>query len=202
MSGGPENFNGSPVFPADHPGLARRIAEVLRSPGAVVMLHTETVYGLVCRAADPEACRRIYDLKHRSGNKLLGWFADSRDTLEKHGVILDGAAGKLVEKYTPGAITIIARCQDGSTCGFRIPDHPLLQQILAELREPLAQTSANRSGHPDAPDCRAALAGLCGAVDLAVDGGTLPEGSMGSTVVDATGNELKILRRGAVDPVL
>jgi len=202
MSSPEKSGGGSPVLPAESYRLAGRLAEVLRQPGAVVLLPTETVYGLVCRAADTAACRRIYELKHRSDNKPLGWFADSRETLEKYGVLLDGAAGKLLEKYTPGALTIIAGCRDGGSCGFRIPDHPLLQQLLAEMREPLAQTSANRSGFPNVLNCRDALAELCGNVDIAVDGGALPPDVMASTVVDARCEPFRILRQGAVIPEL
>ena len=73
-----------------------------------------------------------------------------------------------------------------------------MRRLLAELGEPLLQTSANISGAPDSLTMAAALAGLDGGVDLAVDGGELPSSSLASTVVDARCSEPRILRQGAL----
>lgn len=178
------------------PSTAAAVAETLRKTGAVVLLPTETLYGLVCRAGDETACRKIFSLKGRAVDKKVGWFAADRSMLEAHGVIIDGLPARLIERYTPGALTIIAPVKDGSTRGFRIPDHPLLLEIMRILNEPLIQTSANASGMPDVRSVKEALAQLHGKVDLAIDGGILPEGRLGSTVVDATGKTVKILRQG------
>lgn len=178
--------------------VAHRAAEFLARPGTVLLLPTETVYGLVCRASDEAAIRRIYELKGRAAAKKLGWFVADWRTLPEYGVALDGLPERLAERYCPGPITIIAPLQDGDTVGFRVPDHPLLAEILKLAGCPLAQTSANRSGEPDARDLAAALSGLVGDVALAVDGGPIAEGALASTVVDASGTELRILRQGAL----
>ena len=183
---------------ADLESLCCKAVETLRRPGAVLLLPTETVYGLVCRAADEAACRKLFELKQRPASKVIGWFVSGSAMLEKHGVILDKRCRELLKRYTPGALTVIAPTENGTTQGFRIPDHPLLERILYMLDEPLAQTSANASGHPDASDCLEALAQLNGKVDFYVDGGTIPEECCASTVVDASGTELKILRQGSV----
>ena len=177
---------------------AAAAAAALRRPGAVVLVPTETVYGLVARSSDREAAERIYELKHRSGSKRLGWFVGDWRILRDFGVILDGLPEKLAARYCPGPLTLIAPTTSGDTIGFRIPDHPFLTELLAMVGEPLYQTSANRSGHPDARDVADALAQLDGDVDLAVDGGELPPGAAASTVVDATGAEPRILRQGAL----
>lgn len=178
---------------------AAQAAAILRRPGAVVLIPTETVYGLVARYDDPAAAARIFQLKGRSGNKPLGWFIGDWRRLPDFGVAISGLPERLAARYCPGALTIIAPRADGGTQGFRVPDHPLLARLLELVGCPLVQTSANASGQPDAPDCRSALAQLDGAVDLAVDGGPLHPGARGSTVVDATGNAPIILRQGAVD---
>lgn len=178
--------------------LCQKAVKILRQPGAVLLLPTETVYGLVCRAEDEAACRKLFELKQRPVDKVIGWFVSGEAMLEKYGVILDDRCCKLLRRYTPGALTVIARTEKGTTQGFRIPDHPLLEKILALLDEPLAQTSANASGNPDAPDCAGALAQLHGSVDFYVDGGAVPKECRASTVVDASGAELKILRQGTV----
>ena len=176
---------------------AAQVANVLDHPGSVALLPTETVYGLVAKVGDEIAYRKIFELKQRSEAKVLGWFVADWHTLSDYGVQLSGLPEKLAEKYCPGAITIIAPAENGMTLGFRSPAHPLLQEIL-KLTGPLYQTSANLSGAPDPLDAESALAQLSGEPDIAVDGGRLPEGAQGSTVVDATGKELRILRQGAL----
>jgi len=184
---------------SDIDAAVKALTAALRQPGGVALVPTETVYGLIGRAADPLVPGRIYELKARPKSKRLGWFIGNWRRLSDFGVILDGWPEKLASHYTPGALTIIAPRRDGDTIGFRVPDHPLLQKLLAEFDEPLVQTSANLSGAPDPLNALEALKALNGEVDCAVDGGVLPPGARGSTVVDATGKNLKILRQGAVD---
>ena len=81
---------------------------------------------------------------------------------------------------------------------FRVPDHPLILAVLRRIGCPLAQTSANHSGHPNALTVQAALAELSGDAALAVDGGPIAPDALASTVVDATGKEPRVLRRGAL----
>ena len=179
--------------------VADEVCRILKQPGAVVLVPTETVYGLIARADDPAAQERIFELKHRSGNKRLGWFIGNWRKLSSYGVVLEGLPGQLAEEFCPGALTIIAPCANGSTLGFRVPDSPLLLKILEKMDVPLVQTSANASGMPDAVSCEDALNQLSGTLDCAVDGGEIPPGRVASTVVDATGKQIKILRQGAVD---
>ena len=171
--------------------------EALARPGAVLLIPTETVYGLVCRSSDAAAIDRIYRLKHRPSGKQLALFVSDWRMLAAEGVKLDGLPSALAEKYCPGPITIIAEGATG-TVGFRIPDHPLVLRLLQSIDFPLASTSANASGSPNARSVAAALEQLDGDVDLALDGGTIPAGALASTVVDATGNRPKILRQGAL----
>jgi L-threonylcarbamoyladenylate synthase len=177
---------------------AQEIAAAFDLPGAVVLLPTETVYGLVCCSDDPEAIRRIYYLKHRSAEKPLGWFVGDWRKLPDYGVKMEGLPAELAGKYCPGAITIIAPKEDGSTQGFRVPDHPLLKRVLELVGLPLCQTSANLSGRPDALTAEAAAAELIDKVDLVVDGGAIAADAMASTVVLATGDEPVILRQGGL----
>ena len=176
---------------------ASAVAAALRAPDAVAVVPTETVYGVVSRVTSGGS-ERIYSLKHRAGSKRLGWFVGDWRSLEKYGVVLTPAVRKLAERFMPGAITVIAPMEDGGSIGFRMPDHPFLAALLAELGEPLLQTSANLSGSPDSLTLADALAGLDGEVDAAVDGGALPPGSLASTVVDARTETVSILRQGAL----
>ena len=173
---------------------ARMAAEVLREPGAVLLVPTETVYGLVCRRGDRAAEERIYRLKHRDAAKRLGCFV--RDLSRLPELRPSETVQTLVRKYCPGPLTIVAAAVDGGTVGFRIPDHPFLRELLERTDFVLSQTSANRSGRPNARSVDEALAELDGEPDLAVDGGVIPPDAQASTVVDASGGDLRILRQG------
>ena len=92
---------------------ADAVLEALAGPGAVVLLPTETVYGLVCRADDAAARQRIYDLKDRDASKPLGWFVADWRMLAGYGVRLEGLPEQLAVRHCPGPITIIGRRHDG-----------------------------------------------------------------------------------------
>ncbi len=173
-------------------------AEALNEPGAVLLVPTETVYGLVCRAADSRAVDKIYALKDRDRSKKLALFAYDWRKLSGIGVKLEGLPEKLAEKYCPGAITIIAPGENGETVGFRVPDHPFILALLKRTGYPLASTSANLSGRPNVLSVDEALNELNGEPALAIDSGAIPPDSLASTVVDATGGEIKILRQGSL----
>ena len=191
----------TPVLDLAAAGLEAAVdaaCEALSRPGAVVLVPTETVYGLVCRADDAAARQRIYDLKDRDATKPLGWFVAEWRRLADCGVLLEGLPAELAVKHCPGPITIIAPLRNGGTVGFRVPDHPFMLALLRRMNCPLAQTSANHSGHPNALTVQAALAELSGELPLAVDSGPIAPDALASTVVDATGAAPKVLRQGAL----
>lgn len=171
----------------------------LAKPGAVVLTPTETVYGLVCDWEDAAARERIYQLKGRDHGKPLAMFALDAAMAERFGVRLNAAARRLLEMFAPGPITVIAPGAEAyPTVGVRIPDHPLVLELLRRYGRALASTSANASGRPNVLCMADALAELQGPVDLAVDGGRLPENAAASTVIDATVEPVRILRPGPV----
>ncbi len=178
---------------------ADKTAAVLRTVnGAVAAIPTETVYGLVCNAADAEAVENIYLLKDRDRSKKFTWFIEDWRRMDKYGAVITPLARRLAEKYMPGPITLIVPLQAGGTIGFRIPDHPFCLELLRKTGFPLASTSANHSGQPNALTLDAALDSLTGPVAAAVDGGPISAGALASTVVLATGNEPVVLRQGIV----
>ncbi len=178
--------------------VAAACVRTLEAPGGVVLLPTETVYGLVCDWSDADGRDKIYRLKHRNPNKLLAMFAPDAAAAERFGAVVNPLARKLFDAFTPGGVTIICSSREGGTVGVRVPDHPLVLAVLGLTGRPLASTSANLSGTPSALNFRDALATLDGSPDLAVDGGALPENSVASTVIDTTSGAVKILREGAV----
>ena len=176
--------------------IVKKVTNILQNPGAVILVPTETVYGLIAKADDPIAKERIYQLKKREENKRLGWFVPSWEKVDKYGIMLNDIGKNLAKKYFPGPLTLIAPKDDGSTQSIRTPNHPLLLAILQEIDCPLWQTSANASGFPDAKNVNDAISMLDGEVDLAIDGGPLEKNSSSSTIVSVIDSTPKILRQG------
>jgi L-threonylcarbamoyladenylate synthase len=182
----------------DRDEIVKSCIEALKQPGCVLLLPTETVYGLVCRWDDEKAVERIYELKGREKAKPLALFADSTNTLRKFDIELNDKAEKVASRLCPGALTVVVPAASGQTVGFRIPDHPFVLELLGELGYPLASTSANRSGEPNALDAKSAVKMLDGEVDVVIDGGDIPANRQASTVVIISREGYKILRHGPV----
>lgn len=174
--------------------------------GLVVALPTETVYGLACTLR-PDAVERIYALKGRPAEKALPLQTGSLQSAERWDFSLSPAARRLAERFWPGPLTLLLdrpeRCPawfapDSRLVALRIPDHPVMAELLEALGEPLAVTSANPSGEAERLDAGAVAKAFSHEEDLLVlDGGPSP-GGVASTVVDASGSEPAVLREGPI----
>lgn len=172
--------------------------------GEVIGLPTDTVYGIGADPLDVGAVSRLFELKGRPEHKPVGLLVASVAQARQIGEIDDMAAA-LAGRYWPGALTLVVRPKvvladwvgDGTlrTVGIRVPDHPVAVDLLAKTG-PLAVTSANRSGGEEAMSDREARAIFGDGVAVYLEG-TSPGGEA-STVVDATGAELIVLRQGPV----
>lgn len=173
--------------------------KILQQKGSVLLVPTETVYGLVCSWEDTAARTRIYDLKHRSENKPLAAFVASTENLPSEILPLPENALRIARAYCPGPVTLVVPDRKGSTFGFRIPDHPFIRDLLKMYGGALASTSANLSGKKAALSVPEALESIAGEVDLAVDGGVLNADSLPSTVIRVfEDSSWQILREGPV----
>ena len=129
--------------------------------------------------------------------------ADAAD-MEKVGMNIPAVAHQLAARFFPGPLTCVIPKQPTlpeavsatETVGVRVPDHEVARALL-RVAGPMAVTSANISGQPSPSTAQEVLAQLGGRIDLILDGGTTP-GGVPSTLVDCTGNELKILREGPI----
>ena len=174
--------------------------------GGVVAVPTETVYGFAS-ALREDAVDRIYALKGRSGEKALPLQTDSLERALAWGFALSPPARWVAERFWPGPLTLLlhrpATCPDwfapgASLLALRIPDHPVITQLIAAWDAPLAVTSANHSGKPECPDASALAHAFPDAGDLLIlDGGPSP-GGIASTVVDVSGPEPRIIREGPI----
>ena len=183
--------------------------------GGLVAYPTETLYGLGADATRDDAVARLQGWKGRGADQPLSLLVESADALGVIGVRLPAAARRLARALWPGPLTLVlpcdrklpggvARSSDGAV-GVRCSSHPLAAELARRLARrglgPVTATSLNRSGEPAVID-PAAAAVLCGEDPgepwlLAVPGAPPPEG-VASTVVDATGERLVVLREGAV----
>jgi len=173
----------------------RAAVEALKA-GALIILPTETVYGV---AADPEvsgAEERIYEAKRRERGKPLPLMASSLAAVELAGARLSPAARRLACRYWPGPLTLVVKC-GARVEGFRVPDHPVALAVLKAIGGLLRVTSANRSGEPSALTAESAVKALGSQVALVFDAGSASLG-LESTVVEAMGETLTILRQGAL----
>lgn len=167
-------------------------AEVALRAGEAIVIPTDTVYGL---AAWPESTSVLTVLKGRPEAMPIAVLVE---TFEQAASLADlrATARSLAAELWPGPLTIVAPRVDGAgTIGVRCPDHDFVRALAARVG-PLAVTSANRHGEPTPATASEAAASLYGAVPLVIDGGRC-EG-LASTVVDATGPELTILRVGPI----
>lgn len=173
--------------------------------GEVVGLPTDTVYGVGVDPFNPDAVERLFELKGRPAHKPVGVLVATVDQAKEIGQLTEGAAA-LAGEHWPGALTLIVTPKvvlsdwvgdrQRHTVGLRVPDHPLARELI-ESAGPLAVTSANRSGGEETMNDREARDVFGDRVAVYLEGNA--PGGQASTVVDATGPELTVLRKGPVD---
>ncbi len=191
------------------PKAVSRAAEVARS-GGVLVLPTDSVYGLACAATPGNPAHgRIFDIKRRDRAQTLPWFVADVADLDVYGEKVPDWAHRLAASLWPGALTLVVRASSavppeyaqGGPCGptiaLRVPGSELCRQIVRTLGAPLAQTSANTHGMPAATSAGALEPAVAKAADLVLDAGPAPVG-VASTIVDATGDTPRVLRAGAL----
>ncbi len=192
-----------------------RVAGEVLAEGGLVGLPTETVYGLAADAADPVAVRRVFAVKGRPTDHPLIVHLASIEDVDLWAVDIRPDARALAEEHWPGPLTLVLQRRPDvpdaitggqDTVAVRVPGAPLARAAIAALgeitgtRAAVVAPSANAFGgvSPTTADhVLRGLAGLLTASDAVLDGGPCPVG-LESTIVDATGDGLRVLRPGAV----
>jgi L-threonylcarbamoyladenylate synthase len=173
--------------------------------GGLVVLPTDTVYGLAADAFDKDSVQELLDAKGRGREMPPPVLVSAATTLDALAVRVPSWARALVEEFWPGALTLVCHAHSSlqwdlgdtrGTVAVRMPDHPVALEIL-ERTGPLAVSSANLTGHPAATEADQAEEMLGEDVEVLVDGGTSPGGEA-STIVDATTTPGRVLRVGAI----
>lgn len=176
----------------------------------MVLLPTETVYGLACSALDPQAVEKVYAVKGRTFQKPLAVCVKDLEMAERFGVFSPRAA-ELAKNYWPGSLTLIveakpdlkidSKCQSKlgqtKTIAFRCPE----ANWLGHLDGPLALTSANRSGEKECISFTLAAAEFGEEIDAGLETDVPLSGSP-STIISIIDENIKVLRQGTLEVTL
>ena len=189
----------------DEREAALEAASLAIQRGDLVVLPTDTVYGIGADAFDAEAVAGLLEAKDRGRAMPPPVLIGSASTVEAIAVRIPAYARALMEEFWPGPLTLVLHQQMSlqwdlgdtrGTVAVRMPDHPLALSLL-ERTGPLAVSSANISGDPAATTAQEADDMLGEVVDVIIDDGPSP-GTGTSTIVDATADQGRILRRGVL----
>jgi L-threonylcarbamoyladenylate synthase len=193
------------VLTPDERGL-QRAAELILG-GEVVAFPTDTVYGLAALASNRAALLKIFAMKERPPERALVLMPSRPSQLEDW-VELDRRARAVMARWWPGPLTLVLPAKPGvepplarespRTLAARIPDHEVALELLRTVGEPVATTSANRSGELPArvPVQVSWLPGLAAVIDAGPAPGGVP-----STLLDLSGEEPVVLREGPIPAV-
>ncbi|MBW3084601.1 putative threonylcarbamoyl-AMP synthase [Austwickia sp. TVS 96-490-7B] len=184
-------------------GVARAVQAV--QEGGIVVLPTDTVYGVGVDAFNPEAVAALQAAKHRGREVPPPVLVADARTVDGLATDIPEYARHLMDACWPGPLTLILKAQrslmwdlgeTNGTVGVRMPDEPIALDLLRQTG-PMAVTSANLHGQPAATTVLDAATMLGAAVDVYLDAGPSAQGQA-STIVDCTGAEPVLLRHGGV----
>jgi L-threonylcarbamoyladenylate synthase len=192
------NANGEP----HDAGVAAAVA-ALRA-GDLVIVPTDTVYGIAADALDAAAVARLFRAKNRPPEKAIALLAASPAQAALVADLSSPVAQRLCASWWPGPLTLVCRAQcplpegvgTGDTVGVRVPADPVVQAIARDLGRPLAVSSANRSGDDATATFEMAIRDIGEYAAIGLDGGDCPIG-LASTVVDITSGTPVVLRQGS-----
>ncbi|MGH1418429.1 MAG: L-threonylcarbamoyladenylate synthase [Hyphomicrobiaceae bacterium] len=198
-----------PIQPATPETFATASSALIA--GRLVAFPTETVYGLGALATDSNAVASIFETKARPQLNPLIVHVANQVGATKLARFSDDAR-KLADAFWPGPLTLVLEMlptaglsplvtAGNDTVAIRVPAHPVAQQLLAELAQPIAAPSANKSGHVS-PTTAAHVHGDLGtAVAHIIDGGATTLG-LESTIVDVSQATPILLRPGSITPAM
>ena len=173
--------------------------------GGVVAFPTDTVYGVGVDPFQPEAVRKLYQIKGRPIDKPIPILIGSVGDVERIAQNLPPSFSPLAEQFWPGGLTLIVEAKalppevtaGGDTVGVRMPDHPLALALLQRFGGAIATTSANKSDEPPATSAAEVQSAIGELIDIIVDGGQTAT-RIASTVLDLSVSPPQIRRSGGI----
>jgi len=182
-----------------------KAAESAVKSGGLVVLPTDTVYGIGADAFDSAAVAALLAAKGRGRDMPVGVLVGSWHTIDGLAHAVPQSARELIRAFWPGALSLVVRQAPSlqwdlgdarGTVMLRMPLHPVAIELLREVG-PMAVSSANVSGHPAATTAGEAKRQLGELVQVYLDGGPAPQ-QAASTIVDLTGTTPRVLREGPI----
>ncbi|MFC1621350.1 L-threonylcarbamoyladenylate synthase [Candidatus Omnitrophota bacterium] len=180
----------NPSFPEPH--VIEEAAALLKK-GGLVAFPTETVYGVGANLLDKKAIDRLYKIKKRPKDKPFTIHIARFEALKELKVDLSERAEKIVKKFWPGPLTILALDNEKKKIGIRMPNNKVALALIDKASLPIVAPSANLFGKNPPTSAKEVLLD----VDMILDGGDTTIG-VESTVLDTTVSPFKILRKGAL----
>lgn len=188
--------------------LKIKIKNILDNDGVIAFV-TDTVWGLGCLPASQKAVEKIYKIKKREAQKPLILMSNDVENLKPYIKEIPQSANSLIEKHFPGALTLVLKKSENAadymtsgfdTVGIRVPNNGVFKEICeAVTGHVLATTSANLSHEPSAKTYQQAVENMGKKVDLIVEDFGQTCAGLESTVALVLTDEVKILRKGAVE---
>ena len=173
--------------------------------GGVAAFPTDTVYGVGVDPFQPDAVRKLYQIKGRPIDKPIPILVGSVGDVERVAQNLPPTFSRLAEQFWPGELTLIVEAKSlppevtagGDTVGVRMPDHPLALALLRRFGGAIATTSANKSDEPPATSAEEVQTELGALVSIILDGGKTAT-KIASTVLDLSVSPPQIRRQGGI----
>jgi tRNA threonylcarbamoyl adenosine modification protein (Sua5/YciO/YrdC/YwlC family) len=195
------------VIYAVHPVNPQRrflesVVKILKNENGIAVYPTDTVYGMGACISNPKALDRIATLLHKDKDRLFSFICSDFSQVSQY-VHMSNTHYRLMKRYLPGPYTFILQATHlvpkkifpkRKTVGIRIPNHPVVLQLVEMLGEPMANTSISVPGNlrGDSDEVKGAV---LNDVDVMLDAGALDDPT-GSTIVDLTGAAPTLIRAG------
>lgn len=188
--------------------LKNKIKTILDNDGVIAFV-TDTVWGLGCLPSSEKAVKKIYEIKKREAVKPLILMSDSVENLRSYIKDINPKAQELIKKHFPGALTLVLPKSEKTadyitsgvdTVGIRVPDNAVFREICEAISgHVLATTSANLSHELSAKTYEQAVENMGEKADLVIEDFAQSAKGLESTVALVVGEEVKILRQGAIN---
>ena len=178
------------------------IVEIIKNGGLVVM-PTDTIYGIIGDATNVDTIRKVYEIKKRDFNKPLLMLVNSVDMLKKYVLNITDLETELINEYWPGPLTIIFKkgielsdllTAGKDTIGVRYPDNNMLLDIIGKVGRPLLSTSVNISGKSEVTNPNFIDEEIINSIDFIMDCGVCD--NVASSVIKCKDGKIIVLRKG------
>ncbi len=186
-------------FPYSDPDVdvLDRAIEALQA-GNLIIVPTDTIYGIAGSSMFSETEDKIFRLKNRPKDKPIPLLISNTKQLEDFGIKCNDNMEAILKKFWPGALTVVLKCNNGKEEGFRMPAYPSLLALIDRSGCPLRTTSANLSGEKVITSAQEALTIFSDKVEIILDGGSTGGEALPSTVIKFSEEGITLIREGAI----